>query len=71
VLHPSIRSVRLEWRHFRDILRVGAVASLVSLSTNLAIMIGTAQVGVFGTAAIAGYGTGAPSNTCSYRWSSD
>jgi len=59
VLHPSIRGVRFEWRHFRDILRVGAVASLVSLSTNLAIVIGTAQVGVFGTAAIAGYGTGA------------
>src|SRR5206468_11188341 len=47
------------WPHFRDILRVGAVASMVSLSTNLAIMIGTALVGVFGTAAIAGYGTGA------------
>src|SRR5882724_2750152 len=59
VLHPSIRDVRFQWRHFRDILRVGAVASLVSLSTNLAIMIGTALVGVFGTAAIAGYGTGA------------
>jgi Na+-driven multidrug efflux pump len=59
VLRPSIRGVRFQWPLFRDILRVGAVASLVSLSTNLAIMIGTALVGEFGTAAIAGYGTGA------------
>jgi Na+-driven multidrug efflux pump len=59
VLHQSLRGVRLQWQHFRDILRVGAAASLVSLSTNLVIMIGTALVGDFGTAAIAGYGTGA------------
>jgi putative MATE family efflux protein len=59
VLKPSIRGVRFQWPLFRDILRVGAVASLVSLSTNLTIMIGTALVGGFGTAAIAGYGTGA------------
>jgi Na+-driven multidrug efflux pump len=59
VLHPSMRGVRFQWPLFRDILRVGAVASLVSLSTNLTIMIGTALVGEFGTAAIAGYGTGA------------
>jgi putative MATE family efflux protein len=59
VLRPSISGVRLRWSFFRDILRVGAVAALVSLSTNLTIMIGTAMVGQFGTAAIAGYGTGA------------
>jgi Na+-driven multidrug efflux pump len=59
VLHPSPRGVRFQWQHFRDILRVGAAASLVSLSTNLVIMIGTALVGNFGTAAIAGYGTAA------------
>jgi putative MATE family efflux protein len=59
VLHPSIRGVRFRWPLFRDILRVGAVAALVTLSTNLTIMIGTALVGEFGTAAIAGYGTGA------------
>ena len=59
VLRPSIRGARFRWPLFRDILRIGAVASLVSLSTNLAIMIGTALVGEFGTAAIAGYGTGA------------
>jgi putative MATE family efflux protein len=59
VLHPAIRGVRFRWPLFRDILRVGAVAALVTLSTNLTIMIGTALVGEFGTAAIAGYGTGA------------
>src|SRR5882762_8253848 len=59
VLRPSIRGVRFRWPLFRDILRVGAVAALVTVSTNLTIMIGTALVGEFGTAAIAGYGTGA------------
>jgi putative MATE family efflux protein len=59
VLHPSVRGVRFRWPLFRDILRVGAVAALVTVSTNLTIMIGTALVGEFGTAAIAGYGTGA------------
>jgi putative MATE family efflux protein len=59
VLHPAIRGVRFRWPLFRDILRVGAVAALVTLSTNLTIMIGTSLVGEFGTAAIAGYGTGA------------
>jgi len=44
---------------FRDILRVGVVAALVTISTNLAIVIATGLVGRFGAAAIAGYGTGA------------
>jgi putative MATE family efflux protein len=59
VLHPSLRSVRFRWPLFRDILRVGAVGALVTLTTNLTIIIGTAFVGEFGSAAIAGYGTGA------------
>jgi putative MATE family efflux protein len=59
VLHPSLRAVRFRWPLFRDILRVGAVAALVTVATNLTIMIGTAFVGEFGPAAIAGYGTGA------------
>ena len=59
VLHPSLRAVRLRWPLFRDILRVGAVAALVTVTTNLTIVIGTAFVGQFGTAAIAGYGIGA------------
>jgi putative MATE family efflux protein len=59
VLHPSLRAVRFRWPFFRDILRVGAVAALVTVATNLTIIIGTAFVGEFGPAAIAGYGTGA------------
>jgi Na+-driven multidrug efflux pump len=59
VVRPSLRAVRFRWPFFRDILRVGVVAALVTLSTNLTIMIGTSLVGVFGPAAIAGYGTGA------------
>jgi len=45
VLHPSVRGVSFRWPLFRDILRVGALAALVTVSTNLTI--------------IAGYGTGA------------
>ena len=58
VLRAPLRGVRFRWPLFRDILRVGAVAALVTVSTNLTIMIGTALVGQFGPAAIAGYGTG-------------
>jgi putative MATE family efflux protein len=46
------------WPLFRDILRVGAVAALVTVQTNLMIAIATGLVGRFGPAAIAGYGTG-------------
>jgi len=59
VLHPSLRAVRFRWLFFRDILRVGAVAAVVTVATNITIIIGTAFVGEFGAAAIAGYGTGA------------
>ena len=46
------------WPLFRDILRVGAVAALITVQTNLTIAIATGLVGRFGPAAIAGYGTG-------------
>jgi putative MATE family efflux protein len=59
VLRPALRSVRFRWPLFREILRVGAMAALVTVATNLTIMIGTSLVGEFGPAAIAGYGTGA------------
>jgi putative MATE family efflux protein len=59
LVHPSLRSVTFRWALFRDILRVGAMGALVTISTNLTIMIGTALVGDFGPAALAGYGTGA------------
>jgi putative MATE family efflux protein len=59
VLRPFVLGVRFRWPLFRDILRIGAMAALVTVSTNLTIMIGTSLVGAFGPAAIAGYGTGA------------
>ena len=58
VVRLSLVSVRLRWPLFRDILRVGAVAALITVQTNLTIVIATGLVGRFGPAAIAGYGTG-------------
>src|SRR5215472_5728094 len=49
----------IRWALFSDILRVGGIAALITISTNLTIAISTAFVGQFGPAAIAGYGTGA------------
>jgi putative MATE family efflux protein len=50
--------VALRWPLFREILRVGAVAAIVTVGTNLTVAITTGLVGSFGAAAIAGYGTG-------------
>jgi len=57
-LRPRGADWRLEWRLFREILRVGALSSLSSLQTVLTAVILTGCVGVFGTAALAGYGVG-------------
>jgi Na+-driven multidrug efflux pump len=43
----------------REILRVGAVASVTSVQTNVTIALTTALVGIAGPAAVAGYGTAA------------
>jgi putative MATE family efflux protein len=58
VVRLSLVDVRPRWPLFRDILRVGAVAALITVQTNLTIVIATGLVGRFGPAAIAGYGTG-------------
>jgi putative MATE family efflux protein len=58
VVRLAIRGIRIRWRLFADILRVGLVAALITVQTNLTIAIATALVGAFGPAAIAGYGTG-------------
>ncbi len=50
--------ITLRWALFADILRVGAIAALITVQTNLTIAIATGLVGAFGPAAIAGYGTG-------------
>jgi putative MATE family efflux protein len=59
LLRPAKRPPRLRWEPTREILRVGAVSSLVSLSTNVSIATATGLTGAFGPAAVAGYGTGA------------
>jgi putative MATE family efflux protein len=54
-----LRRSRLRGPLFRDILRVGAVASLQSVQTNLTIALATALVaGAAGVDAVAGFGTG-------------
>jgi putative MATE family efflux protein len=58
VVRLKLLGVRLRWNLFADILRVGAVAALITVQTNLTIAIATGLVGAFGPAAIAGYGTG-------------
>jgi Na+-driven multidrug efflux pump len=56
----SFRLAPLRWPLFRDILRVGGVASITSLQTNVTVAVVTALVaGVAGADAVAGYGTGA------------
>jgi putative MATE family efflux protein len=58
IVRLGFQGVRLRWPLFRDILRVGLVAALITVATNLTIAIATALVGAFGPAAIAGYGVG-------------
>jgi putative MATE family efflux protein len=58
VVRLKLRGIRLRWPLFADILRVGAVAALITVQTNLTIAIATALVGALGPAAIAGYGVG-------------
>ena len=58
VVRLAFRGIALRWPLFRDILRVGLVAALVTVTTNATIAIATSFVGPFGPAAIAGYGVG-------------
>jgi len=58
VVHPSLHSLGFRWALFREILRVGAVAAVVTLQTNLAVAFCTGLVGHYGTGAMAGYGVG-------------
>jgi putative MATE family efflux protein len=46
------------WRHLREILRVGGIAAINTVLTNLTIVLVTSMIGGFGAAAIAGYGIG-------------
>jgi putative MATE family efflux protein len=58
VIRLSLAGVTLRWALLADILRVGAVASLITVQTNLTVAVLTGLVGSFGSAAIAGYGIG-------------
>jgi putative MATE family efflux protein len=58
VVRLAVRGIQIRWVLFRDILRVGLVAALITVQTNLTIAVATGLVGAFGAAAIAGYGTG-------------
>jgi len=54
------RWARLRWALARDILRIGAVAAISSVQTNVVIGGATALVGLYaGAAALAGFGTAA------------
>src|SRR5258705_5359859 len=52
----SLRSVRLNWQTFREILRVGAPMSLQPLLNNLMLALLTGFVGSLGATALAGFG---------------
>lgn len=58
-LQLRLRGVRLEWRHFHEILRVGLLACISALLTCVTIIVVTGLVARFGPAALAGYGIGA------------
>ncbi len=58
VIRPVLAGLRLRWRLFAAILKIGGPASLTSIQTNLTIMLTTGMVGAFGPAALAGFGTG-------------
>ncbi len=58
VVRLSFHNIRPHWLLFHEILRVGAVAALITIQTNLTIAIVMGLVGRFGPAAIAGYGAG-------------
>ena len=56
---PSVTNTRLRRDIFREILNVGFMGSLTTVTANLTAMLVTGLVGRFGVAALAGYGIGA------------
>ncbi|MBI2770651.1 MAG: MATE family efflux transporter [Burkholderiales bacterium] len=59
LLRPSFLHLKFRRELFMDILRVGVVAAISTIATNVCIAITTALAGSFGPEAIAGYGTAA------------
>jgi putative MATE family efflux protein len=56
VVRLSMRPSQLEWRLFADVLRVGGLAAIGNIQSNLTVALVTGAVGLFGIHAIAGYG---------------
>ncbi|MBS0521309.1 MAG: MATE family efflux transporter, partial [Proteobacteria bacterium] len=52
----TLRLAPLQWRLFADILRIGLPTAVNALQTNLSVILVTGAIGLFGTAALAGYG---------------
>jgi putative MATE family efflux protein len=57
-LRPHPGDFQLEWRLFREILRVGALSVVNALQTVFTAVVLTGLVGHYGAAALAGYGVG-------------
>jgi putative MATE family efflux protein len=55
---PSFAELRLQRRLFGEILRVGAMGSVTTITATVTAMLVTGLVGRFGTAALAGYSIG-------------
>ena len=58
VVRLRLTGWRLEARLFKEILRVGLIAAIITVGTNATVAVTTGLVGQFGPAAIAGYGIG-------------
>jgi Na+-driven multidrug efflux pump len=58
IVRLTLAGVRLRWALLWDILRVGAVAALITVQTNFTVVVVTGLVGTAGPEAIAGYGIG-------------
>jgi putative MATE family efflux protein len=58
LLKPTARPPRLRWAPLREVLRVGALSSVVGISANLTVIVVTGFVALHGTSAVAGYGAG-------------
>ncbi|WCS28495.1 MATE family efflux transporter (plasmid) [Methylobacterium sp. NMS14P] len=59
VLRPSRRPPILTWAPSREILRIGLLSGIASVTSNVTVIAATGFVGTAGPAAVAGYGTGA------------
>lgn len=57
VVVPHWRGFRVRWRMLAEILRIGVAGAISTVATNVSIAVATAFAGVYGPAAIAGYGT--------------